>query len=247
MVSHLKSIFKTVGKPYQTWIIVLGLFSLVGCNTEQQAVENESLLAETSTAYEGTIVALGDSLTAGLGVAETQAYPAQLARKLEANGFAYQVINAGVSGETSSGARARIEWVLSALKPDIVILETGANDGLRGIDATVLESNLDTICALLKKNNIEVLLAGMLMLPNLGPEYTQSFASIYPRIAKKHDVVFMPFFLEGVAGEPQFNQPDRMHPTAQGYRRVVENIYPYVLKSIARYRERLSEKTAKIQ
>ncbi len=245
MDNNFRCAFKKEMGSYGRWIMLVVLCCLTACNTKQPDVGKTSTPTETATEYAGTIVALGDSLTAGLGVAETQAYPAQLALKLQANGFNYNVINAGISGETSSGARSRIQWVLSSLKPDMVILETGANDGLRGIDPRLLESNLDEICTLLKVNHIEVLLAGMLMLPNLGPEYIQSFTTIYPRIAQKHRIVFMPFFLEGVAGDPRFNQADRIHPTAQGYRRIVDNIYPYVLKMIARHRDRATGRPLK--
>lgn len=218
-------------------LVLFVLLAWMGCNAEPPVIEKRSIPPrETGSAVEGTIVAVGDSLTAGLGVAEEMAYPAQLELKLKSAGYNYRVINAGVSGETSSGARARIEWVLSSLNPDIVILETGANDGLRGTDPKLLETNLDQVCALLKENNIQVLLAGMQMLPNLGPEYTQAFSTIYPSIAQKHGVVFMPFFLKDVAGETDFNQPDRLHPTAQGYSRITDNIYPYVIEVIEKYR-----------
>jgi acyl-CoA thioesterase I len=214
------------------------LVLLSGCDTEPAAVETSPDRTPSKGVVEGTIVAVGDSLTAGLGVPEEKAYPAVLAQKLKADGYAYQVVNAGVNGETSSGTRSRMEWIVSSLDPDIVILETGANDGLRGIDPRLLASNLDEICALLKKKNIVVLLAGMQMLPNLGPEYTKAFSDIYPRIARKHNLVFMPFILEDVAGVAALNQPDRLHPTAQGYVRIVDNIYPYVLKTIKRHREK---------
>jgi acyl-CoA thioesterase I len=214
------------------------LVLLSGCDTEPAAVETSPDRTPSKGVVEGTIVAVGDSLTAGLGVPEEKAYPAVLAQKLKADGYAYEVVNAGVSGETSSGTRSRMEWIVSSLDPDIVILETGANDGLRGIDPRLLASNLDEICALLKKKNIVVLLAGMQMLPNLGPEYTKAFSDIYPRIARKHNLVFMPFILEDVAGVAALNQPDRLHPTAQGYVRIVDNIYPYVLKTIKRHREK---------
>jgi acyl-CoA thioesterase I len=214
------------------------LVLLSGCDTEPAAVETSPDRTPSKGVVEGTIVAVGDSLTAGLGVPEEKAYPAVLAQKLKADGYAYEVVNAGVSGETSSGTRSRMEWIVSSLDPDIVILETGANDGLRGIDPRLLASNLDEICTLLKKKNIVVLLAGMQMLPNLGPEYTKAFSGIYPRIARKHNLVFMPFILEDVAGVAALNQPDRLHPTAQGYVRIVDNIYPYVLKTIERHREK---------
>jgi acyl-CoA thioesterase-1 len=197
-----------------------------------------SSLETPAPAYEGAIVALGDSLTAGLGVDENMAYPSQLARRLAADGYNFRVVNAGVSGETSSGALSRIDWVISSLQPDIVILETGANDGLRGLDPGLLEANLDRLVARLKSRNIQVILAGMQMLPNLGPDYIRAFADIYPRIAAKHGVLLIPFFLEGVAGRPELNQNDRMHPTAEGYTRVVETVYPTVVTAIGRYRSR---------
>lgn len=217
--------------------VLFVLFALMGCNADPPVLEKVRSPVQPAPVFEGTIVAVGDSLTAGLGVAEEMAYPARLERKLKAAGYNYQVINAGVSGETSSGARSRIKWVISSLHPDIVILETGANDGLRGTDLDLLETNLDQICTLLKENNIEVLLAGMQMLPNLGPEYTRAFTTIYPRVAQKHQVVFMPFFLKGVAADTDLNQPDRIHPTAQGYARITDNLYPYVLEAIERQRK----------
>jgi acyl-CoA thioesterase-1 len=210
----------------------------MGCNNELPVTEKRAMPSKESTlVVEGTIVAVGDSLTAGMGVPEEMAYPAKLAQKLISAGYNYRVINAGISGETSSGARARIEWVISSLNPDIVILETGANDGLRGTDPKLLETNLDQICTSLKENNIQILLAGMQMLPNMGPEYTYAFSTIYPSIAKKHGVVLMPFFLKDVAGQTDLNQPDRLHPNAQGYSRITENIYPYVIETIEKFRK----------
>jgi acyl-CoA thioesterase-1 len=211
---------------------------LSGCS-QKDPVEPAVVASQApAAAYDGTIVAVGDSLTAGLGVAEEQAYPAQLERRLQAGGYNYRVINAGVSGETSSGALSRIDWVVSSLDPDIVILETGANDGLRGLDPDLLQSNLDRLVETLKRQEIVVVLAGMLMLPNLGPEYTRAFAEIYPHIADKHGVLFIPFFLEGVAGQADLNQADKLHPTAEGYARVVETVYPVVIEAIARHQAR---------
>jgi acyl-CoA thioesterase-1 len=223
-------------RPLRGWTLLVITLVLLGCNSDQTGSDGGVTPAKSPPVYEGTIVAVGDSLTAGLGVEEDQTFPAQLARKLTADGYRFDVINAGVSGETSSGTLSRIQWVLSSLKPDIVILETGANDGLRGLDPDLLKNNLDELIARLKTEKIQVILTGMLMLPNLGPEYTQAFATIYPRLAEKHQVVFMPFFLEGVAGQSRLNQPDKLHPTAQGYSRIVDNLYPYVLKAIERYR-----------
>jgi len=231
---HRPALFKRL-KPVSL-IIVLFVY-LSGCGGEPSSNEAASKTPLKAQPVEGTIVAMGDSLTAGLGVDETEAYPAQLQKKLAAGGHRFKVVNAGVSGETSSGALSRIDWVISALKPELIILETGANDGLRGIDPDVLRKNLDSIVAVIKANNIAVILCGMKMLPNLGPVFTRAFTDIYPQIAQKHAIPLIPFFLEGIAGDPQYNQPDRLHPTAEGYRRIVDHIYPHVLTAI----ENLSE------
>jgi acyl-CoA thioesterase-1 len=184
---------------------------------------------------EGLIVALGDSLTAGLGLPERDAWPAQLERRLRAAGLRWKVVNAGVSGETSSGARARLAWVLR-LKPDIVVLETGANDGFRGIPPQVLYENLDAMLTTLAQNRVTAVLAGMQMLRNLGPSYTTAFARVYPDLARKHGAILIPFFLEGVAANPALNQPDGIHPTAEGYRVVTDLTHPRVIEAIARVR-----------
>jgi acyl-CoA thioesterase-1 len=181
-------------------------------------------------------VAVGDSLTAGWGVDEAFAYPALLEKRLASGGFRYKVINAGISGETSSGTLSRINWVLT-LKPDIVILETGANDGLRGIDPALMSRNLQEIIRLLQDRNVTIVLAGMQMVQNLGREYTDAFGRAYPEAARKFGVLLIPFFLEGVAGKPRLNQADRIHPTAEGYKVVAETVYPYVVKAIQQHRK----------
>jgi acyl-CoA thioesterase I len=223
---HIKTAMRTT-----TFILVFFLF-LFGCSGESASNDAVSKTAAAKQPTRKTIVAVGDSLTAGLGVDESAAYPAQLQRKLAGDGYYFNVVNAGVSGETSSGALSRIEWVISTLKPDIIILETGANDGLRGIDPDILRKNLNRIVSVIKANNIKVLLCGMKMLPNMGPEYSKDFARVYPEIAQKYKIPLVPFFLEGVGGDPRFNQPDRLHPTAKGYLRIVDHIYPYVLNVI---------------
>jgi acyl-CoA thioesterase-1 len=212
--------------------VAILLFYLIGCSNDPASNDTAPKTAATAETARKTIVAVGDSLTAGLGVDESMAYPALLQKKLAGDGYHFNVVNAGVSGETSSGALSRIEWVISSLKPDIIILETGANDGLRGIDTEVLRKNIDGIVSIIKAHHIKVLLCGMKMLPNLGPEYVKAFARIYPEVARKYDIPLIPFFLEGVAGDPRFNQPDGIHPTAKGYRRIVDHIYPYVLEVI---------------
>ncbi|MFN8486369.1 MAG: arylesterase [Caldilineaceae bacterium] len=179
----------------------------------------------------GVIVAMGDSLTEGLGVSMDEAYPAQLERKLHADGYNFTVINAGVSGETSTGALARVNFVLK-LKPDIVILGTGGNDSLRGIDPALTQKNITTLVRTFKEKNVIVILAGMQTVQNLGQDYTTKFKAIYPAVAKAENVILIPFFLEGVAGDPKLMQNDFIHPKPEGYAIVVKNIYPYVLQAI---------------
>ena len=189
---------------------------------------------QTRKKYDGTILAIGDSLTEGLGVEEEDAYPAVLHNKLMDNGYNYRVINAGVSGETSSGALSRIEWALT-LKPDIVILVTGANDGLRGIDTKLIAANITDIVKLLEDRDIVVVLGGMRMVQNLGQTYTREFSKLYQDIAGDQNVILIPSFLAGVGGNPTLNQSDGIHPTADGYRLIVENIYPYVVEAIEKH------------
>lgn len=186
----------------------------------------------TTAVVDGTIVAMGDSLTEGLGVESVEAYPAQLERKLHAAGYNYAVINAGVSGETSSGALERIDWVLT-LNPDIVILATGGNDSLRAIDPALTESNLRQLVERFQAANVIVVLAGMQTVQNLGADYTEAFRAIYPKVAAETELILIPFLLEGVAGDPKLNQEDFIHPTADGYAIVVETVYPYVVEAIA--------------
>jgi acyl-CoA thioesterase-1 len=208
-------------------VMFVTLLSLVGCSQEQEK-NHETKESETMMK---TIVAVGDSLTAGYGVDEGDAYPALLEEKLQADGYNYKVVNAGVSGETSSGTLSRMEWILT-LEPDIVVLETGANDGLRGIDTEVAEKNISEILQLLKDKDVVVVLTGMKMVWNLGPAYVAQFNRIYPKLAKEFDVVYMPFFLEGVATKGNLNQGDGIHPNAQGYQIITGNIYPYVEQAI---------------
>lgn len=177
------------------------------------------------------IVAFGDSLTAGFGLRARDAFPEQLARALDAAGVDATVINSGVSGDTTAGGRARLDWSLPE-QANLVIVELGANDGLRGIDPAETEANLDAILAALGSRGIPVLLTGMLAPPNLGREYATAFDTVFPRLAAKHDVAFYPFFLEGVAADAALNQPDGIHPNAEGVARIVEGITPYVIRAL---------------
>tara|TARA_B100001939_G_scaffold201813_4_gene173456 strand:- start:8648 stop:9316 length:669 start_codon:yes stop_codon:yes gene_type:complete len=181
------------------------------------------------------VLALGDSLTAGYGLPPGEGFPDQLEKKLAEKGMEVKVSNAGVSGDTSSGGLARLSWVLDSFgaeKPDLVILEFGANDALRGIDPRITRQNLSRMLEILKSRQIPVLFAGMLAPPNMGPDYAGDYNRIYPELAAEYDVAFYPFFLEGVAGKPQLNQEDGMHPNRQGVAVIVENILPYVLKNL---------------
>jgi acyl-CoA thioesterase-1 len=179
------------------------------------------------------LVALGDSLTAGYGLPQNAAFPVVLERALKARGHNVQIANAGVSGDTASGGLERLDWSVPD-GTDGVILELGANDMLRGTDPAVTRKALDTIVARLQARKIQVLLAGMYAARNLGPDYVARFDAIYPELAQREGLVFYPFFLEGVAGDPALSLPDRLHPTAQGIERVVERILPTVEQFLGR-------------
>ncbi len=224
--------YKNFNKLLLASILLISLVLIACSNEASTPVGSSDSPTEKTGASFGTIVAVGDSLTAGYGVEENQAYPALLQERLLQDGYFFRVVNAGISGETSSGTRSRIAWVISALKPEIIILETGANDGLRGIDTSVLEKNLTEIITTIQANEITAILTGMQMPPNFGRNYTKQFAEVYPRVATKKGILLIPFFLKGVAGDRRYNLADGIHPNPDGYRRVVEQIYPYVLETI---------------
>jgi acyl-CoA thioesterase I len=173
------------------------------------------------------MVVLGDSLSAGLGLSASAAFPARLKRSLEANGIVVDMINAGVSGDTTSGGRDRLDWSIPK-GTDAVIVELGANDALRGVDPTVTRAALTDILARLKARGIAVLLCGMVAPPNYGSDYSARFNAIYPDLAKSFGVPLYPFFLEGVATQARLNQADGLHPTAEGVDVIVKNILPTV-------------------
>jgi acyl-CoA thioesterase I len=179
------------------------------------------------------VVVLGDSLSAGLGLSGSAAFPARLQKALKAKGINVDITNAGVSGDTTSGGRDRLDWSV----PDgteAVIVELGANDALRGIDPTITRAALSDILGRLKARKIAVLLCGMLAPPNYGSEYAARFNAIYPDLAKQFDVPLYPFFLDGVAADSKLNQPDGIHPTAEGVDVIVKNILPTVEAFLAR-------------
>jgi acyl-CoA thioesterase-1 len=176
---------------------------------------------------ERVIVAFGDSLTAGYGVAPDQAYPALLEARLRAEGYRYRVINAGVSGDTTAGGLRRVDWTLRS-RPDIVLLELGANDALRGLDLGQVRSNLDAMIARFQAAGARVLLLGMRLPPNYGTPYAGEFERLYKDLADRRKIPLMPFFLEGVAAVARLNQPDGIHPTPEGYRIVVDRLWPHI-------------------
>jgi acyl-CoA thioesterase-1 len=179
------------------------------------------------------IVALGDSLTAGYGLPAKDAFPVQLQRALTAKGLAVNIINAGVSGDTTTGGLSRLDWSVPD-GTDAVILELGANDALRGFDPGVARKALDAMLRRLKERNIPVLLCGMEAPRNLGAEYGSTFNAIYPDLAVQYGAILYPFFLAGVAADPKLNQRDGLHPTAAGVAVIVDKILPQVEQLIAR-------------
>ncbi|HKZ08865.1 MAG TPA: arylesterase [Methylomirabilota bacterium] len=176
---------------------------------------------------ERVIVAFGDSLTAGYGVAPDEAYPALLEARLRAEGYRYRVINAGVSGDTTAGGLRRVDWALRS-RPDIVLLELGANDALRGLDLGQVRANLDAMVTRFEAAGVRVLLLGMRLPPNYGTPYAQEFERLYQTVAGRRKVPLMPFFLDGVAAVARLNQPDGIHPTPEGYRIVVDRLWPHL-------------------
>ncbi len=199
---------------------VIGLSVLPGASGLSDAVAQS---AAPSPVEPPRIVAFGDSLTAGLGVAPADSYPSQLQRRLDQDGYRYRVINAGVSGETTAGGVRRVNWVLAS-HPSIAILELGGNDGLRGLRLDETRANLEQIIRQLQARQVIVVLAGMQLPPNYGADYTSRFEALYADLARQYRIPLIPFFLDGVAAQPALNQADGIHPTAQGYRLVTDTV-----------------------
>jgi acyl-CoA thioesterase-1 len=170
------------------------------------------------------IVALGDSLTAGLGLVESQSYPALLQKKLDAEGYEFEVVNAGVSGDTSAGGLRRLDWALEG-DVRVLVVALGANDGLRGLSVEQMKENLSAIIQRARARGITVILAGMEAPPNYGPEYTRAFRQAYRDVAQKERVLFIPFLLDNVAGQSHLNQSDAIHPNPQGTAIVAETVW----------------------
>lgn len=190
--------------------------------SDDQQTENQEAL----TGKRKSILFFGDSLTAGLGLDPNQAFPALIQVRLDSLGFTYQVINAGLSGETTASGKNRLDWVLRQ-EVDFFVLELGANDGLRGIPLEETRNNLETMITAVREKypQTQIVVAGMQLPPNMGPEYTAEFRKIFPDLAQEQQILLIPFLLEGVGGIPELNQGDGIHPTADGHKIVAENVW----------------------
>ncbi|MGB1875845.1 MAG: arylesterase [Rhodospirillaceae bacterium] len=211
-------------------------------NEQTDQSQSQDTDAEVSSSIR--ILALGDSLTAGYGLDDLSlAFPARLEEELRASGHDVKVLDAGISGDTTAGGRSRLDWSL-ADSPDAVIVGLGGNDGLRAVDPDVTYDNLNAIVGRLTSEGLPVLLAGMQAPPNLGREYGDRFFGAYLRLAEEYDIVFYPFLLDGVAGEPSLNQADRIHPNPDGVNVMVEKLLPYAEQLVKRVTDTRSRETA---
>ena len=195
---------------------------------EAQPVESATVVVDDTAQTEKVILFFGNSLTAGYGLEPSEAFPALVQQKLDSLGYDYRTVNAGLSGETTASGLSRLDWVLERQAVDVFVLELGANDGLRGIEPTETQRNLVAIIDQVRAANpeVEIVLAGMLVPPNMGNAYTERFQEVFPAVAEARDVTLIPFLLEGVAGDPELNQADGIHPTAPGQKIVTENVWP---------------------
>ena len=222
-----------------TWLslitlLVLSIFS--GCPSNPENPTETQVYRKNSTENSFRILILGDSLTEGYGVSAQQAFPSLLEKKLNDEFFSdknssYEIINAGISGSTSSGGVSRIEWLLKS-KPDFLILALGGNDGLRGVPIEETKNNLEKIILAAKSKDIPTLLAGMKMPPNYGIEYTREFSKQFEDLANQEDVPLIPFLLEGVGGNPAMNLPDRIHPNPAGHQKIAETVFQNLINHL---------------
>lgn len=195
--------------------------------TEQKATTEA---VEPGEPVRKVILFFGNSITAGYQLDLDEAFPALIQKKIDSSGFSYQTINAGLSGETSAGGKSRIDWVLRTV-PDIFFLELGANDGLRGLPLTETKVNLQDIIDVVKKANpdVKIIVAGMMVPPNLGADYTSEFVELFPQLAEINNATYIPFLLEGVAGIPSLNLPDGIHPTPEGHQIIAGTVWDHLL------------------
>lgn len=227
----MRDAVKTCGRAAAWSVIPIALVLASACSgsrASHAAPEAAASASDAATPHAAMkVAALGDSLTAGQGLDPTEAYPALLETRLRAAGFPVDVVNAGVSGDTTAGGLRRVDWALDA-SVKVMIVALGGNDGLRGLPAAEMKRNLSGIIERAQARHVTVILAGMEAPPNLGPEYTAAFRQVYRDLAAHYRVAFLPFLLAGVAGDPSFNQPDLLHPNAAGSRKVADLLWPYV-------------------
>ncbi len=216
-----------------TNVIVVGVL-FYGCTTSGEQTNDAAQRGASEVKAEAveekkTILFFGNSITAGYQLDMDEAFPALIQDRLDSLGYRYQVINAGLSGETTAGGKARIDWVLNTI-PDIFVLELGANDGLRGLPLEESRKNLQDIIDAVKAANpdVRIVLAGMQVPPNLGQDYTSAFQQIFPDLARKNNAGLIPFILEGVAGDPELNLDDGIHPTPAGHAIVSETVWTFI-------------------
>lgn len=213
-------------------LIILWLMGCTGASNESKDTDVTALMKSETGTEKKVIIFFGNSLTAGYGLELSEAYPALIQKKIDSLGLNYEVINAGVSGETSASGNSRVDWVLESVI-DVFILELGGNDGLRGLELSETYKNLQSIIDKVKSKypDAVIVLAGMQVPPNMGKTYSDEFAAIYPRLARENNLPFIPFLLEGVGGERHLNLADGIHPTAEGQKIVAENVWA-VLKDL---------------
>ncbi len=222
-----------------TWSSLISLFVLSifsGCPSNPENPTETQVYRKNSTENSFRILILGDSLTEGYGVSAQQAFPSLLEKKLNDEfssdkNSSYEIINAGISGSTSSGGVSRIEWLLKS-KPDFLILALGGNDGLRGVPVEETKNNLEKIILAAKSKDIPTLLAGMKMPPNYGIEYTREFSKQFEDLANQENVPLIPFLLEGVGGNPVMNLPDRIHPNPAGHQKIAQTVYQNLINHL---------------
>jgi acyl-CoA thioesterase I len=207
------------------YLIAVSAGCAVARSDRKEPVTNKPLIKPQIAADKSKIIAFGDSLTAGFGLAEKESYPYLLQEKLKADGYDFEVVNAGVSGDTSLGGLERSDWVLAQENAKILILELGANDLLRGAPVAKMKENLDKIIRKAKAKNLKILLCGMLAPPTMGAEYQREFTMAFPDLASENKVEFLPFLLENVALKKELNQADGIHPNAEGEKIMADNIY----------------------
>lgn len=208
---------------YAIILTIVLLFS--ACQRQEGKVTETKTKPTPNVSNKPKIVAFGDSLTAGFGLQEKESFPYLLQEKLKADGYNYEVINAGVSGDTTRGGLERIDWSLDQDGVQILILELGGNDLLRGLSVEEMEKNLSEIIKKAKAKKVKVLLCGLFPPQSSSNDFQKQFSQVFPKLAKEHNVAFMPFFLEGVGGKKEYNQPDGIHPNAEGEKIMTENVY----------------------